>query len=489
MMRRSIELVCLLWLCLVALPMSAQTQSSQVRKLNKQRNEVLRRIEATNKALKAIQQSSKEEHKRLDLVRQQVAQRREAIGLLEQEMRALEGQLDSLGGRISALRQSENKLQEQYARSLRALQQDEHAKQRLIFLLSAKDIDELRTRQTFMSRYALATSEAARRLRATRKDIEETQAAVATTQQQKAEVLSLRDRERKALEQEEGKRAAQVRDLKGQERKLSQDLDKQRRQANQLDAQIQAQIAAEIAAAEAKARRAQEAREARARRRAEAKRRAEERVRRNQNRGQSGGKTDSKQDPKETERQRAEERRQAEEDARRAREDSEAERQDEGQRRQSAIKGGYAMDANERKLSGSFAQNKGRLPMPVRGRYELVRRFGTQQHDLHSRVSISNGGVDLRVSGDRSAYAVFEGVVSRVFVTAGYGQSVIVRHGNYLTVYSNLSSVRVSSGQRVSAGTALGSISSDDSNGRGNTLHFQLWHERSKQNPAAWIRM
>lgn len=126
--------------------------------------------------------------------------------------------------------------------------------------------------------------------------------------------------------------------------------------------------------------------------------------------------------------------------------------------------------------------------MPVRGRYELVRRFGVQQHDELSRISISNGGIDLRVSGDRGAYSVFDGVVSRIFMTSGYGQSVIVRHGNYLTVYANLSSVRVSSGQRISAGTQIGTISADDSNGRGNTLHFQLWHERNKQNPSSWLR-
>ena len=111
-----------------------------------------------------------------------------------------------------------------------------------------------------------------------------------------------------------------------------------------------------------------------------------------------------------------------------------------------------------------------------------------QQHSEFSRVSISNGGIDLRVYGDRNAYCVFEGVVSRVFVTSGYGQSVIVRHGNYLTVYANLSSVRVSSGQHISSGSVIGTISSDDSDGRGNVLHFQLWHERSKQNPEAWLR-
>lgn len=324
----------------------------------------------------------------------------------------------------------------------------------MIFLLSAKSIGEARERQHFLSKYALSASRLAKELKETRGEIQRTQDVVNATHEQKAVTLALRDKERKALEVEEGKHSSNISNLKGQEKKLSQDLARQRRQASQLDAQIQAQIAAEIAAAEARARKEQELRE-RKRRQAQASK---------QSRTKEPNKEEVQTQEKETEASQSE------------------------TSRQSSIRGGYAMDAAERKLSGGFAQNRGRLPMPVRGRYDLVRRFGMQQHSEFSRVSISNGGIDLRVYGDRNAYCVFEGVVSRVFVTSGYGQSVIVRHGNYLTVYANLSSVRVSSGQHISSGSVIGTISSDDSDGRGNILHFQLWHERSKQNPEAWLR-
>lgn len=473
-------------LCL--LPLLTSAQSSKVRRLEKQRGDMLRKIEATNKALQTVKKNNQEESKRLQLVRQQVAQRKELIAILGEEMQALEGQIDSLGSRISTLRNRESRLLEEYRRGLKALQVSNSESERLIYLLSSKDVEDLSRRQHFLTKYARSISRVASDLKTTRQDIEQTQSQVAQVHQQKAEVLSLKDREKKALETEEGKRQAEIKNLKGQERKLSQDLDKQRRQAQQLEAQIQAQIAAEIAAAEAKARKEREAREARQRRRAEARRKAQERIRSNQEKRRKQEASGTPIDPKEEQRQRAEEKRDAEELVRQEREEKAENSQPEVERK-SAISGGYAMDANERKLSGSFSQNKGRLPMPVQGRYELVRRFGTQQHGLHSRVNISNGGIDLRVYGDRNAYAVFEGVVSRVFVAAGYGQGIIIRHGNYLTVYVNLSSVRVSMGQRVSAGTALGSISNDDSNGRGNTLHFELWHERNKQNPATWIRL
>lgn len=461
----------------LALPTIAEGQSSRkVKRLEQQRGDLLRKIDKTNKELQKVKKTSQEESKRLELVRQQVAQRREVIAVIGEELESLQGQIDSLGGRITTLRSRESRLVEQYAHSLRQMQRAQSERQRLLFLFASKDVEELRQRQHFLTKYAQATSQAAHELRNTRKEIERTQAEVNKSHEQKAEVLSIRNRERQALEVEEGKRNATVQSLKGQEKKLSQDLQKQKRQSAQLEAQIQAQIAAEIAAAEKKAQKEREAREARAKKRAERRRRAQEAVRRNTDK--RPGETPPSDKPSDDKPIKPSD------DAREEAEDKEAERSE----RKSAISGGYAMDANERKLSGSFSQNKGRLPMPVRGRYELVRRFGVQQHDELSRISISNGGIDLRVSGDRGAYSVFDGVVSRIFMTSGYGQSVIVRHGNYLTVYANLSSVRVSSGQRISAGTQIGTISADDSSGRGNTLHFQLWHERNKQNPSSWLR-
>lgn len=447
-MRKYYILVCL---SLCALSVFAQTQSKQVRRLEKQRTEMLKKIETTNKELQRIKKTGAEEHKRLKLVQEQVANRREVISVIGKEMEALQGQIDSLAGKIAHLRNRESRLLEQYQQSVKALQHSLEGQRQMIFLLSARSIGEARERQHFLSEYARSASRLAQDLKKTRSTIQRTQDEVNATHQQKAVTLALRDRERKALEIEEGKHNANISNLKGQEKKLHQDLAKQRKQASQLEAQIQAQIAAEIAAAEARARKEQELRE-RKRKQASTK----NQVRNNQSEKESVV-VDRSEDKSEAP-------------------------------RQSAIRGGYAMDATERKLSGGFSQNRGRLPMPVRGRYDLVRRFGMQQHSEHSRVSISNGGIDLKVFGDRSAYCVFEGVVSRIFVTAGYGQSVIVRHGNYLTVYANLSSVRVSTGQHVSAGTPIGSISSDDSDGRGNTLHFQLWHERSKQNPEAWLR-
>lgn len=424
-------ILCTLLLAPVLMPLSAQQKSRKVSRLEQQRHTMLRKIEATSKELQQIKKNSREEAKRLTLVRQQVQQRQQVIAVIGQELDALKEQLDSLDLAIGQLRLREERLHEQYAESLRALQRSEAGRRQLIFILSARSITEAHMRSLFLSRYARSASKLATELRSTRQGIEMAQQEVAALHKQKATVLAIRDKERKALEQEESRRTTEIKNLKGQEATLAKNLAKQRRQAAQLEAQIEAQIAAEIAASE----------------------------RRNKRPTKSKG---GQGQPAQTQ------------------PGSEPERKP-------AISGGYAMDASERKLSGSFAENKGRLPMPVRGRYELTRRFGTQQHSEHSRISIVSGGIDLRVYSDRQAYAVFEGVVSRVFVAPGYGQSVIIRHGNYLTVYANLSSVRVNTGQKVSSGVVIGVINTDSDDSGGSTLHFQLWHERTKQNPESWV--
>ena len=97
------------------------------------------------------------------------------------------------------------------------------------------------------------------------------------------------------------------------------------------------------------------------------------------------------------------------------------------------------MTKAEKQLSDNFANNRGRLPYPVAGRHTIVSTFGEQQHQELKYVRTSNSGIDIQTSPGADARAVFNGEVTRVFVVPGYNNSVIVRHGNYLTVYSNLS--------------------------------------------------
>ncbi len=150
-------------------------------------------------------------------------------------------------------------------------------------------------------------------------------------------------------------------------------------------------------------------------------------------------------------------------------------------------KGGYAMTKAEKQLSTNFAGNKGRLPYPVSGRHTIVAPFGEQQHQELKYVRTNNNGIDIQTTPGADALAVFNGEVTRVFVIPGYNNSIIIRHGNYLTVYSNLSQVYVKAGDHVSTKQAIGKIFTDTENGNATILHFQLWKEKTKLNPEPWL--
>ena len=136
------------------------------------------------------------------------------------------------------------------------------------------------------------------------------------------------------------------------------------------------------------------------------------------------------------------------------------------------------------RLSGSFAQNKGKLPYPVPG--VITDRFGLHAHPLQPNLKVDNKGIKLTVKQDCRVSAVFEGEVAKVFFYAGLGNSVMIRHGDYYTVYTNLNEVNVQVGQKVSTQQNIGSISC---NGNASaTLHFGVWYKSTPQNPEIWLR-
>ena len=107
---------------------------------------------------------------------------------------------------------------------------------------------------------------------------------------------------------------------------------------------------------------------------------------------------------------------------------------------------GYKMSKDEEQLSRNFAQNRGKLPTPLSGRYRIIAHFGTQQHPDLKYVKINNQGIDMQTQPGTKARSVFDGVVTSIFVMPGYNTSIIVRHGEYLTIYSNLSTIYVKTG-------------------------------------------
>ena len=393
---------------LASLPMVAQQKSKKVQQLEQQRKEAIKAIEKTDKELSRVKNDKNKKQQEVALLKKKVAQRQELVVALDNEIKELSSDIDSLARQEQVLRTEEEERKAAYERSVLALQKRKSSTDRMLFVLSASAFDEAIRRMRFVSQYANAHKRAAQELKETRTALEHTRQAIEVNRKSKSQLLVQREQEKAQLEKE---------------------------QVAALNRKIEQQIAAEIAETERKAREEEERRK----RLAEGK-----------------DKTTAGKEPAPEE-------------------------------RKAATKGGYPMTAEERRLGGSFAQNKGNLPAPVNNNYRIIGSFGVQQHNELSRVQTNNNGIDLEVPQGTSARAVFEGKVTSVFVIEGNKAAIIIRHGNYLTVYSNITGVTVRKGQQVKAHQVLGKVAIDSFSNKA-ILNFQVWHERSKQNPQAWIR-
>ena len=153
--------------------------------------------------------------------------------------------------------------------------------------------------------------------------------------------------------------------------------------------------------------------------------------------------------------------------------------------KKSPAKGGKSTSTTvDEALSNNFASNKGRLPWPAEG--TVVDSYGQHYHPVYKNVKLPfNNGVTLAVARGTQAKAVFDGTVAQIVVIPGYNQCVLVQHGSYFTFYCKLKSVTVKAGDKVKTGTVLGTV--DTISGE-DQLHFQLWKERTPQNPETWLK-
>lgn len=148
--------------------------------------------------------------------------------------------------------------------------------------------------------------------------------------------------------------------------------------------------------------------------------------------------------------------------------------------------GAFSLNKADRELSGNFVNNRGKLPIPVTGTCIIVNRYGQYNVQGLHNVRLDNKGIDIQARPGAEARAIFDGEVTAVFEVSGLS-NVLVRHGDYISVYCNLSSVSVGKGDRVKTGQTLGVIFSDKTDNNRTVLHFQLRKEREQLNPEPWL--
>jgi len=136
--------------------------------------------------------------------------------------------------------------------------------------------------------------------------------------------------------------------------------------------------------------------------------------------------------------------------------------------------------------SADFRRQRGRLPWPVPSGF-VSRGFGRQRHPTLKNIEITNNGIDIRTDENAAVSAVEGGRVAGVQFIPGHNYTVVIQHGDYYTVYSNLTESNVQKGDNVRAGHVLGRVSANNITGT-TELHFEVWREKERLNPAVWIK-
>jgi len=147
--------------------------------------------------------------------------------------------------------------------------------------------------------------------------------------------------------------------------------------------------------------------------------------------------------------------------------------------------GTFALTPAEMKLSSSFEENKGGLPWPMKQGI-ISSTFGEHAHPVLKQVKTKNNGIDIITDKEMKARAIFSGEVTRVISIPNYNYVIMIRHGEYLSVYSNLSEVYVQNGDKIETKQEIGKIHTDKKESK-TELHFELWKGKTLLNPSTWL--
>ena len=413
----------------IVLNLSAQT-TKEIKELENQRNELQQQIAESETLLLSTKKDVKSQLDNLALINGQIAERKKYIGVIERDVRTLNNEIRTLQRQLKTLQKDLKDRKDKYEASVQYMYRNKSIQEKLMFIFSADNLSQTYRRMRYVQEYAdyqrLQAIEIARK----QKQVEAKKADLEANLAAKERLLKEGEAEKKKLEKQEKDRQGILNGLKRKQRGIQNEIRKKRQSAQKLNAQIDRLIEQEIE---------------------KARKRAAEEARKKAQAAKSGKDASGK-----------------------------SSGTDKPAKKGTVEK--FNLNTEDRQLSGSFEKNKGILPMPITGPYVIVGRFG--QYSVTKNVRLDNKGIDIKGKAGAKARAIFDGEVSAVFKYNGLN-NVLVRHGDYISVYCNLSKVSVTKGSKVKTRDEIGTVHQDAS---GNAvLHFQLRKETTKLNPEVWL--
>mgnify|MGYP002622974673 FL=1 len=473
------------------------TQPVSVQSLQSQRQKIQQQIKEQEQKLRSNERDVKKRLENLMMLNTEIAQKRRTIDTIRKDLSSLDVEIEMLNTELGLLKSELEDCKEKYVKSMRYMHRNQSLQSKMMFIFSASSFTQMFRRMRFIREYASYQRSQGEDVKVKQAEVNAKQVELLAARDNKNQLLQRGESERRSLEGKQTEQKNVVSGLQKQQKEIQNVIAQQKKKDAALNAQIDRLIAEEVArqkaraAAEAKRKAEAEAAKKRAaelarkkaaaeaaakenaRRIAESKAREEKAKAEARAARSKKAKAEAERQAREAEAARLAAERRAETEAREhAKEVAEAKKNTETL--------DYSMSSEDRRLSGNFESNRGRLPMPITGPYRIVSHFGQYNVEGLSNVTLDNKGINIKGQAGAQARAIFDGEVSAVFSFGGT-MVVMVRHGSYISVYCNLASVNVHRGQKVSTSQVLGRIGQDD------ILQFQLRKETAKLNPESWL--
>lgn len=472
---------------------SAQTTRSE---LEKRRQSIVESLKETQAQLDATKKDKKATMSQLNALQAKLNTREKLIRNINMEMSNLDNDIKNSSSEVLVLRGNLKIQQERYAQSVRYAYANRSSYNTLAFIFSAKDFNDAMRRMKYMKKYREFRKNQVDEIKSTQTKIEQKINVLSTVKNQKGQLLTAEEQQKLALQQEKTETNKVVEELKGREKELVADINNKRKVTKRLDNAISDAIRKEIEIARKKAEEEERRRRAEAEQKAAALAAAKaaennpnaygtgpNRVilaggtRTNpttpNNNGPIGPKPTVTTNPKTS-------------GTTPAPYNPVATTVKPGGTTPNRTRPTYTPSNTPEvaSLSTGFEANRGRLPWPVLSGV-VVDAFGKHKHAVATRVEIENYGIDIQTSQGAKARAVFDGKVTTVMGLQGSGQTVIINHGQYFTVYSGLTGVSVKAGDQINTKQNIGTVGNNEDGVA--VMNFQVWKGSAKMNPSGWI--
>lgn len=443
--------------------------------------DVKKRQEATQKEIRQTKEQIEANKQRVQKELGELSRISSDVEISAKKVSQLDSKVSNLSSRISSLEKSiaegeaeVARMRAEYLKAVKKMRLTTRNSSPLAFVFSAESFNQGLRRMRYMREFSSWKENRSKEINRKTSLLRQEAETLEKTRTEQHEALQ---KQRAAKSQLEARRKEQdviVARLKNEGQALNAHLSQKQAEANQLKARIAELIAIEQRKAAEEARKRQEAEAAKAR--AEAERKAKEEAAAKEAAAKAASEKEGA--AKDNKKEQPKKEKPKKENSKKEQPKKEQPKKEQPKKEQPA----------KTSAATGFASMKGSLPRPVDGHFRISSPFGRHALPELPDVVYDNPGIDIEVSAGATAKAVYAGTVSGIYMIPGFGNVVIVCHGNHYTVYGNLGSVSVKSGEEIKQGQPVGRVATDDDNPKFGSLHFEVWRNRDKLDPAGWIK-